>query len=260
MQNPLAEVNTPDRRWITDEMRLDEIRRIINEAPRPFFVNVHTMGTHGELFRTSQRVYSTEDDYPVPWSIDGYDDAIMDFDRHVEQIYRMLADAGILESTVLIVSSDHGFNHNGLERLPMLLRLPGAGRNGTIGGNTQRLDIAPTLLDILGIGRPDWMEGRSMLEPVSADFERQTVFATGSSGDKTVVDDRWRIKTPAPPWYSLGRLFLIHCNQGFVLHLADMTIQGGRIEGSTMACTSALSLDQAREIMLAHLLDKGYSW
>jgi hypothetical protein len=33
------------------------------------------MGTHGEWFKPTQRVYSTEVDYLTPWHIGGYDEA-----------------------------------------------------------------------------------------------------------------------------------------------------------------------------------------
>lgn len=258
MQDPLAEVNEPDLRWIGDDERIEEIRRLVSNAPRPFFVNVLTMGTHGELFRPTRRVYSTEDDYPTPWSVDGYDDAIMDFDRFVEKIYRLLEGLDLLESTVLIVSSDHGFIHNALDRVPMMMRLPGQVQTGVIGGNTQRLDIAPTLLDFLGVPPRSWMEGRSMLEaPGSGDFDRP-IFASGSRSDRTADGNFWSVQNPGPPWFSLGRLFLVHCDQGFILHLDSMEIEAGRVSGSTAACARQITPEQARQMMLAHLQEKGY--
>ncbi|MBD3854355.1 MAG: sulfatase-like hydrolase/transferase, partial [Acidobacteria bacterium] len=163
MQDPMAAVNAPDLRWIRDPARMEEIRRFIDTAQQPFFLNVHMMDTHGERFRPTRRIYSTEEDYPTLWSVDGYDDTIIDFDRRVGEIYDFLNQRNILESTILIISSDHGFNHNALGRLPMMLRLPGQEKTGVIGGNSQRLDIAPTLLDAIGIKPPDWMEGHSML-------------------------------------------------------------------------------------------------
>jgi arylsulfatase A-like enzyme len=260
MQDPFAEVNQPDLRWIQDDERLAEIQRLVGEAPRPFFIHVLTMGTHGELFRPSRRVWSTEDDYETPWHVGGYDDAIMDFDRFVEDVYGFLAERDLLESTVLIVSSDHGFVHNALERVPMLMRLPGRSRTGRIGGNTQRLDIAPTLLDLLGIRPFDWMEGRSLLELDPSTAKRRPVFATGSHGDKAVEGNFWAVQNPEPPWYSLGRLSLIHCDQAFLLWLETMEIQTRDVPGSTASCDERLSLEQAREILLGHLRERGYSW
>jgi arylsulfatase A-like enzyme len=258
MMDPFAEVNRPDLRWVRDDGRMEEIRRLVETAPRPFFIHVLTMGTHGDVFRPSRRVYSTEDDYSTPWNVDGYDDAIMDFDRFVEETYTLLQEQNLLESTILIVSSDHGFIHNALDRVPMMMRLPGQVRTGRIGGNTQRLDIAPTLLDVLGVEPQDWMEGLSMLDTEARDTRRRPVFASGSHGDKSAEGNFWSVKNPGPPWYSLGRLFLVYCSQAFILHLGSMDIEAGAVGGSTASCEDRLSPEEAREIMLTHLKDRGY--
>jgi len=258
MMDPLAEVNRPDRRWIQDDERLAEILRLVDEAPRPFFIHVLTMGTHGERFKPSRRVYSTEDDYEVPWHVDGYDDAIMDFDRFVEAIYSYLQERDLLESTVLIISSDHGFIHSAQERVPMMMRLPGRERTGMIGGNTQRLDIAPTLLEVLGVSRPDWMEGESLLELDPSIARVRPIFASGSQGDKVVEGNFWSVSNPQPPWYSMGRISLIHCDQSFLLWLASMKMEAGTVPGSTAGCADRLTPEQARVILLGHLKEKGY--
>jgi hypothetical protein len=75
-----------------------------------------------------------------------------------------------------------------------------------------------------------------------------------------VNDDFWSVSSPQPPWYSLGRLFLIHCDQGFVLHLDSMELNTKGIAGSTQLCEDEMSLDDARKVMLDHLEEKGYSW
>jgi len=260
MQDPLAEVNQPDLRWIRDEDRMAEIQRLVSTAPRPFFINVLTMGTHGERFRPTQRVYSTEDDYENLWSVDGYDDSIMDFDRDVEEVYGLLRELGLLESTIILISSDHGFIHNALDRVPMMLRLPGMALTGRLGGNTQRLDIAPTLLDFLGIRPRDWMEGSSMLRMNPAETARRYVFASGSNSEKSAEGNFWSVRNPHPPWYSLGKLTLVHCDQGYILQLDTLEVTAGPIAGSTAPCEDRLSPAQARDIMLGQLKEKGYSW
>jgi arylsulfatase A-like enzyme len=258
MMNPLAEVNRPDLRWIQDDQRLEEIRRLVRYAPQPFFIHVLTMGTHGERFKPSRRVYSTEEDYETPWHVDGYDDAIMDFDRFVEDVYGSLGDHDLLGSTILIISSDHGFVHNALERVPMMMRLPGQDRTGVIGGNTQRLDIAPTVLRMLGVSVPEWMEGESMLEIDPTAARVRPIFASGSRGDKVAEGNFWSVRNPQAPWYSMGRISLIHCEQAFLLWLDSMEMEVGTVPDSTAVCERRLTPEQAREILLGHLEEKGY--
>ena len=260
MSDPVAEVNRPDRRWIRDPARMNELRRLVQDAPRPFFVHVHMMGTHGERFRPTQRFFSTEDDYENVWSVDGYDDAILDFDRNVQETYQLLNDAGILDSTILVVSSDHGFAHSALDRLPMLMRLPGKARTGTIPGNTQRLDIAPTLLHSLGLPKPEWMEGGSMLRPDFSGFDQRPIFASGSREEKSADGNFWSVSRIEPPWYSLGSFHLVYCDQGFQLDIDTLELKEQAISGSSVVCKRKLDLDEARRLMYRHLEERGYSW
>jgi arylsulfatase A-like enzyme len=260
MPNPLAGVNLPDERWIRDPRRMEEIRKTLETAPRPFFLNVHMMGTHGEVFRPRKRIYSDDADYPNKWSVNGYDDAVIDFDRYVEETYNLLRALDLLDSTILIVSSDHGVKHDSSSRLPMLMRLPGREKTGLIPGNTQRLDIAPTILDVMGIEVPSWMEGRSMLRPFDPEREQRAVIAVGSSGDKSAVGNFWSVRSSIAPWYSLGQIYLVYCDQWFNLQLETMVTSGARVPGSTLSCDEAMTNKQAQELMFSHLREKGYSW
>lgn len=192
------------------------------------------------------------------WVEDGYDDAIIDFDRYVKETYDLLKDSGLLDSTIFIISSDHGFKHDPLSRVPMVLRMPGQTHTGFIGGNTQRLDIAPTLLEAIGIEVPVWMEGLSMLSTDTDELSARSIFASGSKGDKSVDGIFWSVSNPQPPWYSLGRLFLVKCNQGFALSIDSMVLRETKIEGSTLSCTDKISPSDARQLMLAHLKERGY--
>jgi hypothetical protein len=58
----------------------------------------------------------------------------------------------------------------------------------------------------------------------------------------------------------MGRLFLVYCDQGFVLRLDSMELQTREIPGSNLACEHPLSIDEARQMMLDHLRQQGYSW
>jgi membrane-anchored protein YejM (alkaline phosphatase superfamily) len=89
---------------------------------------------------------------------------LIDFDLYVQETYQLLRNSDLLESTILIISSDHGFRHGVLTRLPWLLSLPGRKIAGSVSGNTQRVDFAPTLLDAIGMEPVKWMEGKSILE------------------------------------------------------------------------------------------------
>ncbi len=254
----MAAVNKPDKRFIRDNARMADIHRFVEESQQPFFLHVHMMGTHGTRFKPRKRIYSTEESYPRDWVIDGYDDATIDFDLYVKETYELLKDSGLLESTIFIISSDHGYKHQPLHRVPMIMRMPGKTHTGFIGGNTQRLDIAPTLLEVIGAEVPDWMEGQSMLSLDADEFSKRPIFASGSSGEKSADGNDWSVSNPQAPWYTLGRLYLVMCNQGFSLQTDDMVLSETEIEGSTLNCSDKVSPDVAKQMMLAHLKARGY--
>jgi arylsulfatase A-like enzyme len=79
-------------------------------------------------------------------------------------------------NTVLVVTSDHGENFSGgywshespdlhyaETHIPLLISLPHQDRGYTEIEDGDLTDIAPTLLAVLGIGKPSWMDGHSLI-------------------------------------------------------------------------------------------------
>jgi arylsulfatase A-like enzyme len=94
------------------------------------------------------------------------------------QVARVLERFGTLDDTLVIVTSDHGeglgshgyyYDHGTFlfdEELhvPLIVRLPGGEHAGaTDSGQTRLLDLAPTVLDALGIETDEPMSGTSLL-------------------------------------------------------------------------------------------------
>jgi arylsulfatase A-like enzyme len=107
-----------------------------------------------------------------------YDGEVAFTDAQVGQILDELAARGLLDDTIVIITSDHGeilyeheyyFGHDiGLYEecimIPLIMHLPGHGRPGTsISPLVQSLDILPTILEVLGLDLPDYLEGKSLL-------------------------------------------------------------------------------------------------
>jgi arylsulfatase A-like enzyme len=106
---------------------------------------------------------------------DLYDGAVSDFDDTVGQVLRELEARGLGEDTVVIVTTDHGedlyepgstlghgtnfFGGDQSTRIPFLLRLPGQRSAGKVEALTRTVDVAPTLLALLGLPVPASMEG-----------------------------------------------------------------------------------------------------
>lgn len=112
--------------------------------------------------------------------IDGYDTGIWYADRHVGMLLRALEQAGVLDQTVLIVSSDHGENQGELNVwgdhqtadhitccVPLLIRWPGMTQPGLVNaGLHYNFDWAATLLELLGRETPANWDGRSFAGPL----------------------------------------------------------------------------------------------
>lgn len=110
--------------------------------------------------------------------IDGYDTGIRYVDDHIGRIVAMLRAAGVYDDTAIVISADHGENQGELGiygehgtadvatcRIPLVVRWPGGarGRNNRFHYN---VDLAPTLMDLLGGAKPDLWDGASFAPAV----------------------------------------------------------------------------------------------
>lgn len=173
MDNPYAQVATVAGNTLTDEERFYGVMAAL-DRPEPTFVHAHFMGTHGPSFRLERQVFSTGDQ-EEPWDPDFYDDAIRQFDQYLERIYDQLVATGGLEETLIIVTSDHGQHYEPTTRIPLMIRYPDQAIDGVETVNVQRLDIAPTVLDVLGFQAPRWMAGTSLVDPSQVEEDRDIV-------------------------------------------------------------------------------------
>ncbi len=140
-----------------------------------------------------------------------YQEDVRDVDRQIGALCTGLAGRGLLARTVLVVTSDHGeelglHNHyighaNSIYQdvlsLPLIISLPG-GKPALIREQVELTDIAPTLLDVLGVAAPVSMQGRSfrrLLHERAGWSERPAYSEWVGSGGETVYavrDGRWK--------------------------------------------------------------------
>jgi arylsulfatase A-like enzyme len=104
-----------------------------------------------------------------------YDAEVRSMDRAMERVLGGFAERGILDDAIVVIVSDHGeefWDHgslghtNGLFdeliRVPLLIRLPRQSRRVDIREPVSLLDIAPTILDLVGSTPPVPFEGQSL--------------------------------------------------------------------------------------------------
>ncbi len=111
-----------------------------------------------------------------------YDSNLAYADHQVGRIIRELKASGMFDSTIIIVTSDHGeaFWEHGYQghnqqlyeesvRIPFVLKLPGKKWNGKIVDSTvQTADVVPFLLDVLGLPDTGNIDGRSFLSAIDS--------------------------------------------------------------------------------------------
>jgi arylsulfatase A-like enzyme len=105
-----------------------------------------------------------------------YDGTLSATDARLGRLLDKLAATGRLDDTVIVFTADHGeelFDHNryffhgnsvhqGVLRLPLVIAGPGLPAGARVDAPVQNIDIAPTVLDLLGLPPAPDMEGRSL--------------------------------------------------------------------------------------------------
>jgi arylsulfatase A-like enzyme len=108
---------------------------------------------------------------------DVYDAEVLSLDMELRRFFRELDARGFLENAIVAVTSDHGeeFKEHGLighektlfdevTRVPLLIALPEGSQGVEVAGPVSLVDLAPTLLGLIGRPAPAAFEGRSLLD------------------------------------------------------------------------------------------------
>lgn len=244
---------------VDDTLRIERLLRLISaQRDRPFFAHVHLLGTHGPRFHSPHPLFSAGRQQVERFEQDFYDDALRDFDAVFQRIVQALEAAGQLKKTILVLHSDHGEAWTN-RRIPLVFWFPAGAYARRIPTNVQNLDIAPTLLDYLGIPIPPWMDGVSVLREDPPALRPIFCVATDSSA---VDQQKGKIaeKRAIPPFYSLGNLMVNIGDRTFSLDLKTGELTQSKLTNHTrpLAENQVPSAADARRILSEHLEDKGY--
>jgi arylsulfatase A-like enzyme len=142
-----------------------------------------------------------------------YAGAVRQVDHHVGELLDGLRDAGLYDAATIAITSDHGeslgehgwyFTHANLVydeqvRIPLLLKLPGGrGAGSRVAAPVESVDLAPTLLEILGFGGALPGDGRVVL-PGSPGGPLRPRFTLSLSAElRAVIDGRHKLILRTP--------------------------------------------------------------
>jgi arylsulfatase A-like enzyme len=120
-----------------------------------------------------------------------YDAGLIFLDERIGRLLQFLSQRGIYDRTLIIVTGDHGevlgehrhFQHDEMWeeviRVPLLIKRPGQTEAQVLKENYRLLDLAPTVLDLLGLRPGAEMQGRSFQGPLLGGAEQgRPVFVT----------------------------------------------------------------------------------
>lgn len=260
MANPYAQATIPMNAQ-SDEQRVQAILQVFRDVRQPIFMQVHLMGTHVGIMNPRKQVFFKGDRVTDANVMDVYDDAILSFDSYIEELAAGLAGMGKLDHTILILYTDHGYGNAMNIRLPLLMRFPNGEYAGTLRHNTQNLDIAPTVLDYMGIQPPAWMSGQSLLkgEPPAARpiFTAAPNYRRLNRSQDGLELDLSKIK---PPFYQFGTIGMAICQRWYSVDTATLKWKEEDIAGYPSPCApEALPGDaQAQQMMLERLNADGF--
>jgi arylsulfatase A-like enzyme len=164
----------------------------------------------------------------IQGAIDAYDNSIAWLDSEIGRLLDALARRGLLDSTIVIITSDHGeeflehgawdhgntLYHAGVH-VPLVLLGPGLAAGARVDGPVSVRDIPATVLDLAGLAAGSPFPGRSLaVRPGGPPPAPDTVY-TGV-----------RLVPRQPFWYPVSRGDLVSATAGplrFIRNLGDGT-------------------------------------
>lgn len=165
------------------------------------FLQSETYYDHAMQRPYIRRFYSEDEQPAIDAMRSCYNEQILDVDYNLSDFICDLEVKGLLDNSVLIITSDHGelfergymghcgpYLYNPLIRIPLLIRLPGQSEGKRIACNAGQVDIAPTILDVLGVEVPKWMDGQSLKPAMMNQPLCRPVFSTNSQIRKLEID------------------------------------------------------------------------
>lgn len=230
-----------------DARRVSTLLQFMESSPEPWLAHVHLLDTHEGAPAAPGATRVGQDDFDVN---------VRAADAWFERIFAALRKNGQLDRTIVVIHSDHGRNWETRERLPLMIRFPGGAHARREQRNVQLADVAPTILDSIGVDVPPWMDGLSLLRGDQLRDDRP-IFAI-----RNVRTTRTRqgvvLANPAPPNYGATSAMVIVGSRWLRFDLETEATATGEVLGHTAAGRDPIALEEARRLLVAELARAGF--
>ena len=198
--------------WPHGERIFDEATRLIeaHDSADPFFLYLHFMDVHEYASPPEFKRFGSEQRA-------AYSAAILWVDDVVKRVRGRLEKAGFGERTILVIASDHGeafgenrcnghaYNvHTPVLLVPLMIRFPFDIEARRIPTQVRNLDIAPTMLDLVGVPIPASFQGESLLPLITSPEPAPDRVSYADLGDPVMVGVPEQVSVVDGAW-SLAR-------------------------------------------------------
>ena len=160
-------------------------------------------------FRFNDRINPDMDPRDLEHIIALYDAEIAWTDWHIGKIIDTLEDLDMMRRTIIVLVGDHGdefFEHgckghhqnlyNTSIHVPMIFAIPGIEQPKCFDMSVSTVDLLPTIVDVIGLGLPNRVEGRS-LGPIiyGEDLPRQgpSVYSELGTNKTALINGSWKL-------------------------------------------------------------------
>ena len=214
----------------------EEVERWLASSPSsPFFLHVHYLDPHDPYYRhpSGWLQFNPRTRHGLRRVLAAYDAEIRHVDAAVGDLIEKLERHGLADDTVIVVLSDHGEEflehgewghgrnlHQETLSVPLILAGPGIPVDATVESSVSLVDVAPTLLKLVGIEVPESFEGRDLLAPSGEATSLVLAELDGLGGvEQSLERDGWKL-IRSPGSQRPARLFDLSVDPGELRDLA----------------------------------------
>ncbi len=200
-ENPFE--NDPIPEWLTDEVIEKNKKRVGPHCAHE--IDMYTGNGDSRYPKHPGKATTREQ---VRQVIDGYDMGVRYVDDQIAKIVADLKEAGVYDDTMIVISADHGENlgewglygeHGTADditcRVPLIIKYPGGAQGIRNTKFHYNLDLAPTLMDLIGGKKQDIWDGESYASAITAgeDIGRDevTISQCCHVAQRSVRWDKW---------------------------------------------------------------------
>ncbi len=209
----------PARLYPSATTLTSEVCNWVTQVSQPFFVWAHYMDVHWPYHR--EELLDSPSEIAQAWRdmaelyrinrkgetitaaqrqryIDLYEQALKYTDSEIGRLLDFLEESGILNNTIVIITSDHGEEflerkrwghfetnlHDEIVKVPLIFRGPEIASGKVVTSQVRLLDVMPTILDLCGVSPISQLEGMSLVSLWSQNGSPYSA--------KEAISERWR--------------------------------------------------------------------